>query len=90
MATPGTIFPIREFRNVRFLAYALRAQRAPSKSDGVSRAISVSAITEMYKKFAVMTRRDPTGYASHSGRIGSFSDATAAGEDTQVAAKSLG
>lgn len=64
--------------------------RAPSKSDGVSRAISVSAITEMYKKFAVMTRRDPTGYASHSGRIGSFSDATAAGEDTQVAAKSLG
>ena len=62
----------------------------PSKSKGVVRAISVSAITETYKKFAVMTRRDPTGYASHSGRIGSFSDATAMEDDSMGVARSLG
>ena len=62
----------------------------PSKSKGIVRAMSVSAITETYKKFAVMTQRDPTGYASHSGRIGSFSDATAAGEESLGVAKSLG
>ena len=62
----------------------------PSKSDGIVRPISVGSITEIYKKFAVLTRRDPTGYSSHAGRIGSFSDATAAGCDTLVAAGNLG
>ena len=62
----------------------------PSKSKGIVRAISVSAITETYKKFAVMTQRDPEGYASHSGRIGSFSDATAVSDECLGVAKSLG
>ena len=62
----------------------------PSKSDGIVRPTSVGAITEVYKKFAVLTRRDPSGYSSHSGRIGSFSDATAAGCDSLVAAGNLG
>ena len=36
----------------------------------------MATVTKAYKKFALLTLRDPTGYASHSGRIGSYSTAT--------------
>ena len=63
----------------------------PSESDGIVRPIAVSNVTKMYKKLAVLTGRDPTGFASHSGRIGSFSDATSVDEaDEETAARQLG
>ena len=64
----------------------------PSRPNGVVNSIDISAVTEAFKKFAVLTLRDPSGYSSHSGRIGSFSDATAleTGVDEEMAALSLG
>ena len=63
----------------------------PSESDGIVRPIAVSNITKMYKRLAVLTGRDPAGFASHSGRIGSFSDATSVDEaDEETAARQLG
>ena len=63
----------------------------PSESDGIIRPIAVSNVTRLFKRFAVMTGRDPSGYASHSGRIGSFSDATSSEDaDEESAASSLG
>lgn len=63
----------------------------PSESDGIVRPVAVSNITRLFKRFAVMTGRDPSGYASHSGRIGSFSDATSAEDaDEEATASSLG
>ena len=64
----------------------------PSRTRELVRPIDISDVTESFKQFAVLTRRSPVGYSSHSGRIGSFSDATAgeADLDEDVVAKSLG
>ena len=53
----------------------------PTKCTKIVRPIDISDVTETFKKFAVLTQRSPVGYSSHSGRIGSFSDATALVED---------
>ena len=53
----------------------------PTKCTKIVRPIDISDVTETFKKFAVLTQRSPVGYSSHSGRIGSFSDATAFVED---------
>ena len=62
----------------------------PSRKSGVTRPIDVSAFTSALKRFAVLTDRDPTGYSSHSTRIGSYSGITAEGCLPPEAAKQLG
>ena len=64
----------------------------PSKQREVIRPMDISVVTEAFKQFAVLTQRSPVGYSSHSGRIGSFSDATAVESDLDedLVARSLG
>lgn len=62
----------------------------PKTRNSVTRAIDISAVTEAFKKFAVLTGRSPVGYSSHAGRIGSYSGCTAGGCVPKKAGPGLG